>query len=89
MTVVFVLIMFAYHGGINSDLSFSTLQQCQTVADQVKRNVDKAICVEKQIKKRKMHCTIENRTDYVNHHSGNNDNMEYYPYPVGFKCYEE
>jgi hypothetical protein len=63
MTVVFVLIMLAYQGGINSDLSFSTLQQCQTVADQVKRYVDKAICVEKQIKKRKMHCTIENRTD--------------------------
>ena len=92
MSVVFVLIMTLYHGGINTDLTFPTLQQCETVAATAKKNgVEHAFCVEKQVKKKKLNCTIENRTDYVNHFNSTakSHNLDYYPYPVGISCVEE
>lgn len=92
MSVVFVLIMTLYHGGINTDLTFSTLQQCETVAATARNNgVERAFCVEKQVKKKKLNCKIENRTDYKNpfHSSSKSHNMDGYPYPVGFSCVEE
>lgn len=92
MTVVFVLIMALYRGGINTDLTFPTLQQCETVAAIAKKNgFERAFCVEKQVKKKKLNCTIENRTDYVNHinSTARAHNLDYYPYPVGISCVEE
>lgn len=92
MSVVFVLIMTLYHGGINTDLTFSTLQQCEAVAAITKQNgVLRAFCVEKQVKKKKMNCTIDNRTDYVNHFNSTamSHNLDYYPYPVGISCVED
>ena len=92
MSVVFVLIMTLYHGGINTDLTFPTLQQCEAVAAIAKKNsVEHAFCVEKQVQKKKLNCKIENRTDYVNHvnSTAKSHNLDYYPYPVGFSCVEE
>ena len=91
MTVVFLLIMVMFNGGINTDLTFNTLQQCETVAQQAKKNgVSKAFCIEKQVNtKKKLNCTIENRTDYHNGNSGYNKNLNGYPYPVGISCVEE
>lgn len=92
MSVVFVLIMTLYHGGINTDLTFTTLQQCEAVAAIAKKNsVEHAFCVEKQVKKKKLNCKIENRTDYVNHlnSTAKSHNLDYYPYPVGISCVEE
>ena len=92
MSIVFVLIMVVYQGGINADLTFPTLQQCETVADIAKQNgVLHAFCVEKQVKKKKLNCKIENSTDYKNpfHSSSKSHNMDGYPYPVGFSCVEE
>ncbi len=93
MNIVFVLVMLMYNGGINTDLTFSTLQQCETVAAQAKKNgVYRSFCVEKQVpkeKKKTLRCKIENRTDYYNGHSGYNKNLEGYPYPVGISCVEE
>lgn len=90
MNIVFVLVMMMYRGGINTDLTFSTLQQCEAVAATVKNNgFDKAFCIEKQVKKKKLNCKIENRTDYYNGHSGYNKNLDGYPYPVGISCVEE
>lgn len=92
MSVVFVLIMTLYHGGINADLTFPTLQQCEAVAAIAKKNsVEHAFCVEKQVQKKKLNCKIENRTDYVNHvnSTDKSHNLDYYPYPVGFSCVEE
>lgn len=90
MSIVFVLVMMMYHGGIDTHLTFNTLQQCETVAEQAKKNgIYKAFCVEQQVKKtRKMDCKIENRTDYSSGRSGYNNNMLGYPYPVGFNCVE-
>ena len=92
MSIVFVLIMTLYHGGINTDLTFATLQQCETVAAIARKNgVERAFCVEKQVKKKKLNCKIENSTDYKNpfHSSSKSHNMDGYPYPVGFSCVEE
>lgn len=93
MNIVFVLVMLMYNGGINTDLTFNTLQQCETVAQQAKKNgVSKAFCIEKQVpkeKKKKLNCKIENRTDYSSGRSGYNNNMLGYPYPVGISCVEE
>lgn len=92
MNVVFVLTMLMFNGGINTDLTFPTLQQCETVAEQAKKNgVYRSFCVEKQEKKKKLNCKIENRTDYQNSFnvSSNSHNMDGYPYPVGISCVEE
>lgn len=93
MTVVFVLIMTLYHGGINTDLTFPTLQQCETVAATARKKagIEHAFCIEKQEKKKKLNCTIENRTDYWNPHNGSTNvhALDYYPYPVGISCVEE
>lgn len=90
MNIVFVLVMMMYRGGINTDLTFNTLQQCEAVAATVKNNgFDKAFCIEKQVKKKKLNCKIENRTDYYNGHTGYNKNLDGYPYPVGFSCVED
>lgn len=92
MSVVFVLIMTLYRGGINTDLTFPTLQQCEAVAAIARKNgVERAFCVEKQVKKKKLNCKVENRTDYVNHlnSTDKSHNLDYYPYPVGFSCVEE
>ena len=46
MNIVFVLIMTLYHGGINTDLTFNTLQQCEAVAAIARKNgVEHAFCV--------------------------------------------
>ena len=92
MNIVFVLVMVMFNGGINTDLTFNTLQQCETVAQQAKKNgVYRSFCVEKQVKKKKMNCKVDNRTDYVNHlnSTDKSHNMDYYPYPVGISCVEE
>ena len=92
MSVVFVLVMTLYHGGINTDLSFTTRQQCETVAEQVKSiGIYRSFCIEQQVKKKKLNCKIENRTDYWNPHNGSTNvhALDSYPYPVGFSCVEE
>lgn len=92
MNVVFVLTMIMFNGGINTDLTFPTLQQCETVAEQAKKNgVYRSFCVEQQVKQKKLNCKIENRTDYVNHVNSTDKahNLDYYPYPVGISCVEE
>jgi hypothetical protein len=90
MNIVFVLVMMMTVGGINTDLTFNTLQQCEVVAATAKENgIERAFCIEKQVKKKKLNCKIENRTDYYSGHAGNNHNMDGYPYPVGISCVEE
>jgi hypothetical protein len=93
MSVVFVLIMTLYHGGINTDLTFSTLQQCETVAATARKKaaIEHAFCVEQQVKQKKLKCKIENRTDYQNsfNMSSYTHNLDGYPYPVGISCVEE
>jgi hypothetical protein len=81
-----------FNGGINTDLTFNTLQQCETVAEQAKKNgVYRAFCVEQQVKQKKLKCKIENRTDYQNSFnvSSKSHNLDGYPYPVGISCVEE
>lgn len=92
MSIVFILVMMELHGYINTNLTFNTLQQCETVAAQAKKNgIYKAFCVEKQEKKKKLNCKVENRTDYWNPHNGSTNvhALDYYPYPVGISCVEE
>jgi hypothetical protein len=85
-------------GGINTDLHFPTLQQCEQVKNTLSgvkpwKGSQKSItgaCVEQQVKSRKLKCSIENKTDYTNQWSNSRaKNMEGYPYPVGFTCVEE
>lgn len=81
-----------HRGGINTDLTFNTLQQCEAVAATAKKNgIESAFCIEKQVKQKKLNCKIENRTDYVNHlnSTDKSHNLDYYPYPVGINCVEE
>lgn len=92
MNVVFVLIIIMSRGGIDTHLTFNTLQQCETVAEQAKgAGVYRSFCVETQVKKKKLNCKIENRTDYWNPHNGSTNvhALDGYPYPVGFSCVEE
>lgn len=92
MSIVFVLVMIVVEGGIDTHLTFNTLQQCETVAAQAKKNgVYRSFCVEQQVKQKKLNCKIENRTDYVNHFNSTakSHNLDYYPYPVGISCVEE
>jgi hypothetical protein len=81
-----------YHGGIDTNLTFKTIQQCETVAEQAKKNgVYRAFCIEQQVKQKKLKCKIDNRTDYQNpfNSSSKSHNMDSYPYPVGISCVEE
>lgn len=92
MNIVFILVMMELHGCINTNLTFNTLQQCETVAAQAKKNgIYKAFCVEQQVKQKKLKCKIENRTDYQNsfNMSSKSHNLDGYPYPVGISCVEE
>ena len=95
---IFVLVLMNTQGGINADLHFPTLQQCEQVKTTLlavhpnKGNIAfiTGECVEQQVKSRKLKCSIENKTDYVNSRSDlRAKNMEGYPYPVGFTCVEE
>lgn len=96
--LIFVLVLMNTEGGINTDLHFPTLQQCEQVKNtlsgvkpwQGSRKFIVGECVEQQVKSRKLKCSIENKTDYKNPRNTNRaKNMEGYPYPVGFTCVEE
>lgn len=92
--VIFVLVLMNTQGGINADLQFPTLQQCEQVKatlTAIKPNNSKyqfiaGECVEQQVKSKKLKCSIENKTDYRNR---NSYDMANYPYPVGFICVED
>lgn len=93
--VIFILLLVNDHGGINSDLMFDTLNECQTAGEQIVRDVRKTrvaasyTCIEKHVKeekKKKIKCSIENRYDYNNKHTSQ---MMGYPYPASFTCIEE
>ena len=92
--IIFVLVLMNTQGGINANLQFPTLQQCEQVKAKltaIKPNNHKyqfiaGECVEQQVKYRKFKCSIENKTDYK---SRNTSHMENYPYPVGFTCVED
>lgn len=96
--VIFVLVLMNTQGGINADLQFPTLQQCEQVKSTltaIKPNNSTyqfiaGECVEQQVKSKKLKCSIENKTDYQSTRAGAyNQNMEHYPYPVGFICVED
>lgn len=96
--VIFVLVLMNTQGGINADLQFPNLQQCEQVKSKLtaitpnnsKYQFIAGECVEQQVKPKKLKCSIENKTDYANKSMGRyNDNMNHYPYPVGFTCIEE
>ena len=96
--LIFVLVLMNTQGGINADLQFPTLQQCEQVKatlTTIKPNNSKyqfiaGECVEQRVKPKKLKCSIENKTDYKNPRNfAGSVNMDKYPYPVGFTCVEE
>lgn len=91
--VLFVLVITSSNGGINADLAFPTLHQCEAAKEQVealRHGPIRAVCIEQQVKSKKLKCSIENKTDYQSTRAGAyNQNMERYPYPVGFTCVED
>lgn len=93
--VIFILLLVNDHGGINSDLMFNTLNECETAGKQTVSTMKKSrlscsyTCIEKHVKeekKKKIKCSIENRYDYNNKHTVQ---MMGYPYPTSFTCTEE
>lgn len=92
--IIFVLIINADHGGITT-MDFPTLQQCETVREQVEAtsrsgSIIGTVCIEKQIPLKKTKCKIVNDFSYRNSH-GRFDaaNLDGYPYPVALECVEE
>lgn len=95
---IFVLVLMNTQGGINADLHFSTLQQCEQVKATLSAvhpnggNVKfiAGECVEQKVESKRFKCSIENKTDYKNPRNfAGSVNMDKYPYPVGFTCVEE
>jgi len=93
--VIFVLVLTTYHGGINTDLKFSSLTNCESAKSQlIKDNVFRnsgisSSCLEMQVPIKKSRCKIVNQTDYTNARSTSYaHNMDNYPYPVALECEE-
>lgn len=95
---IFVLVLMNTQGGINADLHFPTLQQCEQVKTTLsavhpnKGNIAfiAGECVEQKITPKRLKCSIENKTDYKNPRNfAGSVNMDAYSYPVGFTCIEE
>lgn len=91
--VMFVLVL-AWQGRIDSNLTFATEQQCLTAKSAIQKEWGiGAICLEKRVPVKKMKCKIQNATDYVNpmYSKGysNATNLTAYPYPIGFECVED
>lgn len=93
LKVLFALVITSSNGGINADLAFPTLHQCEAAKEQVealRQGPIRAVCIEQQVKSKKLKCSIENKTDYKNPRNDSRaKNMDGYPYPVGFTCVEE
>lgn len=93
LKIIYVLVMMNVHGGVSTDLTFSTMHQCNSAKAQVEElrlNYIRALCIEQQVKSKKLKCSIENSTDYVNKiNRVYSSNMDHYPYPIGFNCVEE
>jgi len=96
--VIFVLVLTTYHGGINTDLKFSSLTNCesakaQLVKDNVFRNsAISSSCLEMQVPIKKTKCKIVNQNNYTNPMDIRNPyahNMDNYPYPVALECEEQ
>lgn len=94
--LVFILVINSYNGGVNTDLHFDTLAKCEAAKKQIHQEAFKgnstfrATCLEMQVKPKKLKCTINNRTDYINpHNTIRSSNLDGYPYPVGVECVEE
>lgn len=82
--VIFVLVMSTYHGGINTDLHFSTMNQCEAAKNQIRENSIRGhfsgmTCVEMQVPIKKTKCKISNEYARV---TGNY-------YPVTLECEEK
>ena len=92
--IIFVLVVNAYNGGMTT-LDFTTLQQCETAKEQVKKlgkgvSFISAVCIEKQIPLKKTKCKIVNDFSYRNENNRRDvSNLDGYPYPVAFECIEE
>jgi hypothetical protein len=93
--IIFVLIINAYDGGMTT-LDFTTLQQCETAKEQVKKlgkgvSFISAVCIEKQIPLKKTKCKIVNDFSYQNKSKSIQvfKNLDGYPYPVALECVEE
>ena len=97
LKLIFVLVLNSYHGGLNTDLHFDTLAKCESAKHQIMTDTHSrsggsmgATCLEMQVKPKKLKCTINNRTDYINPHNAiRSSNLDGYPYPVGVECTEE
>lgn len=87
--IIFVLVINAYNGGMTT-LDFTTLQQCETAKEQVKK-LGKGVCIEKQIPLKKTKCKIVNDFSYQNKSKSIQvfKNLDGYPYPVAFECVKE
>lgn len=93
--IIFVLVINAYNGGMTT-LDFTTLQQCETAKEQVKKlgkgvSFISAVCIEKQIPLKKTKCKIVNDFSYQNQSKSYKDfkHLDGYPYPVALECIEE
>ena len=98
ITAIFILVINSFHGGINTELSFNTLAQCEAAKEQIKKEAEfkdhissiKATCIEMQKTKRKLKCKIINEQYHhprPGHHSGSGA-LEGFSYPVGIECEE-
>jgi len=97
--IIFVLVINSYHGGINTDLQFRTLAQCESAKQQIQKEAGykagggslAATCLEMQVPNKKTKCKIINENYHVPHpgaHSGGGA-LENFPYPVSLECREE
>lgn len=95
--IIFVLVISGYAGGINTDLHFSTMSQCETAKMQIYSNAAKGnfagmTCVEMRVPVKKTKCKVINDFSYQNPHYRSSTtvlSMDNYPYPIAFECVEE
>ena len=91
--LIFVLVLNSYHGGLNTDLHFDTLEKCEAAKRQIMTDTHTrtggsmgATCLEMQVKPKKLNCKILNQIEYRNRRG----QVVYGgPYPVGMECTEE
>jgi len=92
--LIFVLVINSHNVGMTT-IDFTTLQQCETAKEQIKKlgkgvSFVNAVCIKKQIPLKKTKCKIVNDFSYRNeNHRRDVTNLDGYPYPVALECVEE
>ena len=90
LKTLFVLVLISHRGGVNTELQFQNMAQCEAAKAQIlevntsRLKIVRATCIEMQIPVKKTNCRIVNKIHHLSRGA-----LENFPYPVALECIEE